>query len=260
MPIVNTRSLLPALLVALTAYLTPALAATIPPLSISYDMSGMPLTITFDGAGVYSFNGLPYPGTVLYTPENGVVYYQHPEDPIWHTITPAMLRNVVVPASVSQGPTATKWQDQSTFRWNITTADTACPPIFASVGAGAMSGLNVTDLYQVLTTLQWLSGGAITNPCEKLQFSAEAATAIGLPTLFTGPNGSWQLQEIVQTSTTAITMPTAYPMDDNTRLRLLLIQFSPEERATLIGKYGDLPAQQQIQQISPLLTQEIIVP
>ena len=256
---VNTRYLLAPLLAALI-WAAPALAASIPPLTITYDMSGLPLTITHDGNGVYSFNGLPYPGMVLYTPENGVVYYQHPEDPIWHTVTPAMLRNVVVPASVSQGPTATPWQDQSTFRWNITSADTACPSMFASGGAASMSGLNVTDLYQVLTTLQWLNGGNITNPCEKLQFSAEQATNIGLPTIFTGPNGNWQLQEIVQTSTSQITMPTAYPMDDNTRLRLLLIQFSPDERAKLITKYGDLPAQQQIQQISPLLTQEIVVP
>ena len=132
--------------------------------------------------------------------------------------------------------------------------------MFASQGAAAMSGLNVTDLTYILATLQWLSGGAITNPCEKLQFSAESAGKIGLPTIFSGPNGNWQLQEIVKTSTTLITMPVAQPMDDATRLRLLLIQFSPEERAELLKKYGDLPAQQQIQQISPLLTQEVIVP
>lgn len=240
--------------------------ASIPPLSISYDMSGQPLTITHDGAGVYSFNGLPYPGTVLYTPANGVVYYQHPEDPVWHTVTPAMLRPVVVPAGVSQGPAGAPWQDQSTFRWNITAPrqgdndGAICSPIFAASGAAAMSGLNVTDISLVLTTLQWLNGGSIPNPCEKLQYSAEAADKIGLPTIFSGPNGTWQLQEIVQTSTTAMTLPAAYPMDDNTRLRLLLIQFSPEERAKLMTKYGELPAQQQIEQISPLLTQEVIVP
>lgn len=241
-----------------------------PALNITYDMSGQPLTITHDGTGVYSFNGLPYPGMVLYTPANGVVYYQHPEDPIWHTVTPAMLRSLVVPASVSQGPASTPWQEQSTFRWNITTPannpnaipqnGTKCQPVFASQGAASMAGLNVTDLYQVLTTLQWLSGGGISNPCEKLQFSAEAANKIGLPTIFSGPNGTWQLQEIVQTSTTSIPMPNAQPMDDATRLRLLLIQFSPEERAELLKKYGELPTQVQIEQISPLLTQETIVP
>ncbi len=248
-----------------------ASAQVLPPsLMMTYDMSGQPLTITHDGSGVYSFDGLPYPGMVLYTPANGVVYYQHPEDPIWHTVTPAMLRGVVVPAAVTEGPASNPWQDHTTLRWNITTpatapdspshSGTACGPVFAAQGPAAMSGLNITDLYQVLTTLQWLSGGSIANPCEKLQFSAEAAARIGLPTVFTGPNGTWHLQEIVQTSTTTISMPSAQPMDDATRLRLLLIQFSPDDRAELLKKYGDLPTQQQIEQISPLLTQETIVP
>jgi hypothetical protein len=267
---------LPTALLALTPwflgswFLVPCASAATPALTITYDMSGAPLTITHDGAGVYSFDGLPYPGTVLYTPANGVVYYQHPEDPVWHTVTPAMLRSVVVPAAVSQGPTSTPWQDQSTFRWNITTpaampgstqnGGTACRPIFGSSGAAEMSGLNVADIAQVLTTLQWLNAGSIPNPCEKLQYSAEQATKIGLPTILTGPNGNWQLQEVVQTSATATTLPMAYPMDDATRLRLLLIQFSPEERATLLTKFGSLPTQQQIDAISPLLTQEVIVP
>lgn len=232
-------------------------------------MPDMPLTITHDGAGVYGFDGLPYPGQVLYTPSNGVVYYQHPEDPLWHTVTPAMLRNVVVPASVSQGPAGSPWQGLSSFRWNITAdaaapgmpeESVACPPVFGSQGAAGMAGLNVTDIQQVLTTLQWLSGGAIPNPCEKLQFTAEAANAIGLPVSFSGPNGNWQLQEIVQTSTTAIMLPSAPPMDDPTRLRLLLLQFSPAERAHLLKQYADLPVQMQIQAISLLLTQETIVP
>lgn len=266
---VKLRYVTLALSATVLVWALPAHATSLPSLTISYDMSGTPLTITHDGTGVYTFEGLPYPGNVLYTPENGVVYYQHPEDPVWHTVTPAMLRPIVVPASVSQGPTAMPWQDQSTFRWNVTTPatapdattqGTACAPIFASQGAAAMAGLNVTDLYQVLATLQWLNAGAISNPCEKLQFSAESATSMGLPTIFTGPNGSWQLQGIVQTSATTVTLPNAQPMDDATRLRLLLIQFSPDERAKLIGQYGELPTQQQIQAISPLLTQETIVP
>lgn len=252
-----------------------------PPLTISYDMSGMPLTITHDGAGVYTFDGLPYPGTVIYTPENSVMYYQHPEDPLWHTLTPAMLKGVVVPATTSQGPVAKPWQQQANIRWNVTApqtsfeanpnspleadmaqapTDAACPPIFGSAHAAAMAGLDVSDLSYVLTALQWLNGGAIVNGCEKLQFTTQQAQQIGLPTHFTGPNGIWQLQEIVQTSTTLIPLPSATPLDDATRLRLLLIQFGPEDRAELVRQYGHLPVQQQIETISPLLTQETIVP
>lgn len=244
--------------------------ASTPPLSIMYEASGLPITITHDGAGVYSFDGLPYPGTVLYTPANGVVYYQHPEDPIWHTVTPAMLRGVLAPAATSQGPAGTPWQGQTTLRWNVTTpipnpqndmadpnAGTICQPLFGSTDAALQSGLNVADISLVLTTLQWLSAGAVLNPCEKLQYSAKAAEEIGLPTLFSGPNGNWQLQEVVQTSTTFTTLPMAYPMDDATRLRLLLVQFSPEERAKLLQQFGHLPTQQQIESISPLLTQEV---
>lgn len=253
-----------------TWFLVPFSHAATPSLSITYDASNTPLTITHDGAGVYSFDGLPYPGTVLYTPANGVVYYQHPEDPIWHTVTPAMLRGLLAPAAASQGPAGTPWQAQTTLRWNITTpvanpqndmadpkSGTVCQPVFASTGAAAMAGLNVADLSLVLTTLQWLNAGAIPNPCEKLQYSAKAAQEIGLPTLFSGPNGNWQLQEIVQTSTTFITLPMATPMDDATRLRLLLVQFSPDDRARLLKDYGHLPVQQQIEAISPLLTQEV---
>ncbi|PZP39900.1 MAG: hypothetical protein DI585_02515 [Pseudomonas fluorescens] len=239
-----------------------------PPLAITYDMSGLPLTITHDGGGVYSFSGLPYPGSVLYTPTNGVVYYQHPEEPVWHTVTPAMLRGVVVPATISQGPVGRPWQDQTTFRWNLTTTavnpedeintnGTACKPMFGSASASEMSGLDVTDILHVLTVMQWLNGGGIPNPCEKLQFSAQQAKAIGLPTIFTGPNGLWQLQEIVQSPADYIQLPNAQPMDDETRLHLLLIQFGPEERANLIRSYGNLPLQQQIELISPLLTQDV---
>ncbi len=252
-----------------------------PALTINYDMSGMPLTITHDGAGVYSFDGLPYPGTVIYTPANSVIYYEHPEDPLWHTLTPAMLKGVMVPAATSQGPVAKPWQQHANIRWNVTApqtsfeanpmspleadmaqapTDAACPPVFGSQAAAEMSGLDVADITYVLTTLQWLNAGAIVNGCEKMQFTAKQAQQIGLPTNFTGPNGVWQLQEIVQTSTTLIPLPSATPMDDATRLRLLLIQFGPEDRADLMRQYGKLPVQQQIDIISPMLTQETIVP
>lgn len=252
-----------------------------PALTISYDMSGMPLTITHDGAGVYGFDGLPYPGTVIYTPENSVIYYQHPEDPLWHTITPAMLKGVMVPAAISQGPVAKPWQQHTNIRWNITAPQTsfeanpnsplegnmaqapkvaACPPMFGSPAASHMAGLDVSDITYVLTTLQWLNAGAIVNGCEKLQFTAKQAEHIGLPTNFTGPNGVWQLQEIVQTSTSLIPLPNAAPINDATRLRLLLAQFGPEDRADLMRQYGNLPTQQQIELISPMLTQETVVP
>ncbi len=252
-----------------------------PPLIISYDMSGQPLSITHDGAGVYTFDGLPYPGTVIYTPVNGVVTYQHPDDPLWYTITPAMLQNVVVRPTISQGPQAKAWQGHPNIRWNITApqtaleanpnspleadlaqapTDAACPPMFGSARAAAMAGLTVADLAHVLTTLQWLNGGAIVNGCEKLQYTTEQAAKIGLPTGFTGPNGYWQLLGVEQTSTSLIPLPIASPITDSARLHLLLIQFGPEDRAELVRTYGNLPAQQQIERISPLLTQETVVP
>lgn len=227
-------------------------------LRITYDIGDIPVTITRDAAGTYQWDGLPYPGTVLYQPQNGVIYYQHPEDPAWHTITPAMLQGVVATAKPTNGPAWQAWQGQPTLRWNIAAdAATSCQPVFASQPAAQMAGLTVADLYHVLTALQWLNAGAIPNPCERLFFAPADAARIGLPVLFTGPNGAWQLSEVVRTSASTIDLPrNATPVDDDVRLRLLLVQFSPTERVELLKKYGELPISQQVQAISLLLTQE----
>jgi hypothetical protein len=234
----------------------PVWAAGASGLRITYDMSGLPLTITRDAAGTYQFDGLPYPGVVLYQPKSGIMYYQHPEDPAWHTVTAPMLADVVSPATVKAGPAWQPWQGQPTLRWDVTVEKTACAPMFASQGVAAQGGLNVADFAEVLTALQWLNGG-VSHPCEKAFFPADAAAKVGMPVQFSGPNGPWQLQEVVQAEVEPIEVPAvSTPVDDDTRLNLLLVQFSPNERVNLLKKFGNLPVGQQVEAISKLLMDE----
>lgn len=226
-------------------------------LRITYDMSGNPLTITRDSAGTYQFDGLPYPGIVLYKPEEGIIYYQHPEDPEWHTVSRSMLTHILSEAKVQAGPAWQPWQGMSTARWNVFADKSSCTPIFGSIQAAKISGLNAGDFSDILTALQWLNGGEIPNPCERPDITAEAAAKVGMPILFTGPNGPWQLQTIVKDDIAPIEIPrTAEPITDENRLNLLLVQFSPNERVSLLKQFGNLPVSQQVDAIGRHLAEE----
>lgn len=247
-----------ALLVPFAAVLLGAAAARAEDgLRITYDMSGNPLAITRDAAGTYQFDGLPYPGTVLYKPDTGMMYYQHPEEPEWHTVTRSMLAGILAEAKAQPGPAWQPWQGMATMRWNVTADKTACTPIFGSTQAATMAGLNAGDLLDILTELQWLNGGEIPNPCERPAVTTEAARKIGLPVLFTGPNGPWQLQAVVREDVPAIEVPrNADPITDETRLNLLLVQFSPNERVMLLKQFGNLPVARQVEAIGRHLSEE----
>ena len=46
---------------------------------------------------------------------------------------------------------------------------------------------------------------------------------------------------------------TPQPVDDRTRLSLMLQQFGPEERQNFVGSYGNLPAAKQLEMIEQAL-------
>ena len=228
-------------------------------LRITYDMSGTPLTIARDAAGTYQIDGLPYPGNVLYQPSTGTIYYQHPEDPVWHTVTPQMLQAnmVLTPASASAGNAWQPWQGQPTKRWNISIGGTQCQPLFTSQGAEQQMGLTVNDFARILGALEWLSSGTAPSGCEAPLFTQQQAVQMGAPVWLGTANGPWQLQTVTQEDIPAIQLPTnATPVDNDIRLRLLLVQFSPNERAELLKKFGDYPVAEQIEAIGKFLNQE----
>lgn len=240
--------------------LGPAVACAENGLKVTYDMSGMPLTITRDAAGTVQFDGLPYPGLVLYRPQTGVVYYQQNDDPVWLTVPPGALATVVRPAKVVAGPAWQPWpavgSPQPTKRFDVKVTDetdekVTCAPVFGSTYAARMAGMDIADLQRVLATLEWMHGGRITAPCDAADYAPDDVKAMGLPVIFAGPNGEWKLDDIVQADVPYIALPTApQPFDERAHLTLLLSQFGPEEREAFLKQYGELPLAQQLDMVS----------
>lgn len=223
---------------------------------ISYDMSDLPLTIHVDKAGTARIEELPFPGEVIYQPSTGTVFYHHPEGEGWLAVPPAALAPVLVSSTVTAKG---KWQPfngQPTGEWEVKAGTTLCDQWYASPSAAKQTGLNVSDLLRILTAVQWLNGGVVPNTCEKLGVTAEVAEKVGLPLLFTGPNGRWQLQEVAVENVPTIEIPKATPLTDEARLHLLLVQYSPEERAQLLTKFAGMSAAKQVEAISNMLSQD----
>lgn len=231
-------------------------AAPVAPVRLVYDMSGLPLTLTRDGAGTVMFDGLPYPGDVLYQPATGTLFYHHPEEAEWISVPPAALEALYVSSTVTGGGKWQPWQGNTTQQWDVKSGTTVCDQWYASTALAQQTGLNVADVLRVLVGVQWLNGGTVPDACEKIRITAADAAKVGLPVLFTGPNGRWQLQEVVKEPVEKIALPKAAPVDDETRLRLLLVQFSPEERSAMLTQFAGKTTQEQIEAISDLLNQD----
>jgi hypothetical protein len=236
-------------------------------LHITYDMSGLPLTISKDSHGTLLLDGLPYPGTVLYQLDTGTLYYQPTESPEWMSVSSADIQKLLNKAKATPGPAWNPWpatdSPQPTQRWDVETQATEnadpvrCVPVFGSTYAARMSGVNVMDLTRILAALEWLNAGALSNPCDAANLTPDATTKVGLPVVMTGPNGTWRLQNVVRDDVQPIELPKfAMPVDDTARLNLLLTQFAPEERATFLKANANLPVARQIELMSQQLLQD----
>ncbi|MCP5405038.1 MAG: hypothetical protein H6922_02300 [Pseudomonadaceae bacterium] len=226
-------------------------------LRMTYDVDGAPVVWQRDAKGAVQIDGLAYPGLVLYVPQTGTVYYQHPDEVGWVSVTPAMLEGYAYPALLLQGG---KWQpylDAPTRRWEVKAAQLSCDNWFASAKAGAVTGLTARDIWQVFDALAWLHAGTAVPVCERMAVSAEDGKKVGLPMYFTGPGGRWQLTELGRTAVADIPLPaTPEPADDAVRVRLLLHQFGPEDRADMLREMGSLPAAQQVLYLQKLMAEQ----
>jgi hypothetical protein len=238
----------PRLLVAasLLAFGLPAAASAVEGLRLTYDAAEAPVTLQRDNAGTVQVEGLPYPGLVLYRPDTGVVYYQHPDLPAWLAVAPDTVQTVS--ATLIRGAAWQPWQGQPTTAYQTKAGPNDCGPLYASPDAAAQSGLTLTDIWRVLSALAWLNAGSASPPCDRLMVTRpEKGDAVGLPVRFEGPNGTWQLTELVRAGVAHIELPAAAePADDATRLNLLLRQFTPDERQGFIRQYGTLPVARQL--------------
>lgn len=224
-------------------------------LRMAFDVDGMPVNWQMDAAGTVQVDGLAYPGLILYVPATGVVYYQHPDEAEWLTVTPAMLEGYAYPTVLVEGAPWQPYLDAPTQRWEVKAAQMTCDNWFTSAKAGAVSGLTARDIWMVFNALQWLHAGNAAGVCERLEVAPAVAAKVGLPMYFSGPSGRWQLTQLGRVELPAIPLPTnPVPVDDAVRLRLLMHQFGPEERADILKEIGTLPVAQQLQRVQNLLT------
>ncbi|HEX2859703.1 MAG TPA: hypothetical protein VHP58_05860 [Alphaproteobacteria bacterium] len=225
-------------------------------LRLTYDAAGSPVTFERDNAGTIQVDGLPYPGLVLYRPSNGVVYYQHPDIPKWISVPTGTA--VGVSATLAKGAAWEKWQDQPSYRYDLKVTDNGvqedCGPLYASPGAGVQAGLNVADIWRILTAVAWLNAGKAAPACDRLVAEPAHGQAAGLPIHFNGPNGEWQLKELARTGVAKIDLPpAAEPVDEQARLDLMLRQFGPDERKKFLTQYSSLPLGQQVKLLEDAL-------
>jgi hypothetical protein len=243
-------------LVALSLLALPAHA--VDALRLTYTVDGTPVTLERDNAGTIQVDGLPYPGLVLYRPQTGMVYYQYPEIPQWFAVPPG--RAEAVSATTLKGPAWQKWpaqpDGQPSYRYAIKVpGGEDCGPLYASPGAGVQAGLSVADIWRILTTVAWINAGTAAPACDRLAIDNARGQLTGLPLHFNGPNGEWQLKELARTGIARIDLPVdAQPLDEASRLDILLRQFGPDERKNFLQNYGNLPIGQQINLVERALS------
>lgn len=251
-----------------SAALAPAVSATAEDavgtqgIRVTFDAGGAPVTMTRDAAGTIQFDGLPYPGLVLYRPSTGVVYYQHPSEPLWLTVQPGQGQGVS--ATVAAGPAWQPWQGHPTQRWDIKggldKAAPSCGQWYGSADAAQQAGVSMADMIRVLAVLEWLNAGSKGPVCQRLAITPAEGARIGLPVYWMTLSGPWQLTEVVRAGVAPIALPDAVkPVDDSVRLQILLSQFAPEERQAFVRANGTLPVARQVEAIEGALS-EMVMP
>lgn len=231
---------------------------------LTYDMSGVPLTISRDAQGTVQLDGLPYPGLVLYNTATKTVYYQSPDLPDWIVVNADALSRYTISATVVAGAAWQPFMDSTTKRWAVKVPGAdgkpqECDQWFASLKGAVMAGFNVGDLNRIVAALQWITAGSAAAACDRVAVDETQAQAIGLPIYFNGPNGKWHLSELVAARVPTIALPTnVTPLDDNLRLQLLMGQLGPDEKADFIKANGNLPVAKQVEAIEHMLGSEDI--
>jgi hypothetical protein len=219
-----------------------------------YDMSGSELVITRDNNGTVQLDGLPVPGLVLYVPATKVVYYQHPSLLGWLAIAPQHIAAQTTRPNIAMGAAWQPYLNSPTRRFEVVAGAQTCDNWFGSGKAASIAGLNVADLTHIIAALQYLNAGAAADVCEMLTVPLRMAHTIGLPLRLNGPNGVWELTELYAAEIPTIPLPTnPQPPDDDTRLTILLSQFSTEERTEFVKNYGGLPLTGQLEQLENML-------
>lgn len=239
---------------ALAGLLPAAAVADGSGLRLVYDMGGVPLTITRDAHDTYQFDGLPVPGMVLYTPATGTVYYQHPALPYWLKIGQDNLASALVKPNIAMGAAWQPYLDAPTRRYEVVTGNTTCDNWFGSQKAASLAGLNIADMALVIAATQYLNAGNAADTCEMLDVPARMGETVGLPLRMNGPNGLWELMTLEHSSVAHIPLPDApQPLDADARLSLLMSQLGETERKDFTTQYGQLPVEQQIEELQSLL-------
>jgi hypothetical protein len=231
------------------------------------------VTFTAIDDKTYVVENLPFPGVVLYRPQTDEIAYQHPEEVSWLLIKPAEITPRPALAQALPGAPWQPWAGQETRIWNFSTStpgvDTVtqkCPVMYASAPLGRQTELDIARLQGLFATLYWLNAGILPADCTTTGWDAVVGLQVGLPIRWHGVVGAMVLHKAEKTAAldpvyADLAWPTVTnPLDDEARLRLLLVQFSPTQRAAFIQKHGQLPIVRQIELLAEELVHEEAMP
>lgn len=207
--------------------------------------------------------GLPFPGDVLWQPGTQQLAYRHPAEGSWLLATPALLPQAVVSTTSQPRAAGPAFQGQPTQRWVQQVGQdnslTDCGVLFGSASLGAQQGLNIGDMQAIYRLLYWLNAGMVPpTRCGNAQTLAATAPQIGLPTRWASPLGEMVFQGVMVPDDDAAPLSwpkLTYPITEEVRLRLLLVQLPVPARALFIKDYATLPLSAQVAKLAEILAQ-----
>ena len=251
----------------------PAVAGTTVTYALGEGDEQSTVTLMALGEGLYVVEGLPVPGTVLFKPATAEIAYQHPSEVGWLLASAADITPPPPPAQAVPGAPWQPWGGMATRRWDVRIPQAAadgttqkCPSVFASAGLGAQTGVSVGALQGVFNTLVWLNAGVLPAECMASWWPETVSAQAGLPVRWHSVVGALVLKSAervaeVPAEYAGLAWPAqAMHVDAEARVRLLLVQFAPEQRAAFVREHGRLPTQRQIDLLAEMLAAEASMP
>jgi hypothetical protein len=230
---------------------------------LTYAVEGhdTPLSFTHLATNLRTFavRGLPFPGEVLWRPQTQELAYRHPAEGSWLLATPALLPQTAVSTTSQPRAAGPAFQGQPTQRWVQQVGAADCRVLFGSAALGRQKGLTIGDFQHIYRLLYWLNAGQVPpTPCGNAQTLAATAPQIGLPTRWASPLGMLVFQGVMVPPDED--MPPAwprqtYPVTEDVRFRLLLVQLPVPVRAKFIQENATLPLAAQVAKLAEILAQ-----
>ncbi len=233
----------------------PFLASAAEVTRFSYTEDGQKITFTINDKRDVSFEGLPFPGTHIYSLSKAVMYVKPVGENQWYSISSKVFMNGLPEVN---GEFKKAWQDYlgaPTRHWEIYSMGKSCGHFFTSRKAANMAKMNMTDIARFNAAFGYLyQGSRVVDPCVKYNVSAALGRLMGLPVFSNTPTGNGEASTILLEEGKPFAAPkNTKSLDAKTHVALLKTQLPEDKRQVFKKTSTHLPYAQQVRALEYLL-------